>query len=171
MTKKKPSTDIEPWDDFNEVDLSKKRYTSDKAYQSFRTRSHKQDEVIAKFQKVHGDRYDYSKVEYKNKSTHVIVICSDHGEFLQRPLHHWRGTGCKICSRIDNQRKKSEKVRRTILDDFKKVHGDRYDYSKVDYKGSREKVTIVCGEHGEFLQTPKVHKRGHGCQKCGWKRS
>jgi hypothetical protein len=47
------------------------------------------------------------------------------------------------------------------------VHGGSYDYSKAKYVGACDPVTIVCKEHGEFLQTPTVHKRGCGCPKCG----
>ena len=48
----------------------------------------------------------------------------------------------------------------------KKVHGDKYDYSKVNYIGSKIEVTIICPEHGEFWQTPANHKKGHGCPMC-----
>ena len=48
----------------------------------------------------------------------------------------------------------------------RKIHGDRYDYSKVAYKNAREKVCIICKEHGEFWQTPYNHLSGKGCGKC-----
>ena len=48
----------------------------------------------------------------------------------------------------------------------KAVHGDRYDYSKVEYMGIKTKVSIVCKEHGEFLQSPQKHLAGQGCIKC-----
>ena len=48
----------------------------------------------------------------------------------------------------------------------KKVHGNKYDYSKVNYVGNKIEVTIICPEHGEFEQTPKGHLRGQGCPKC-----
>ena len=47
-----------------------------------------------------------------------------------------------------------------------KVHDDKYDYSKVEYKNSRDKVIIICKEHGEFEQTPCGHIKGYGCKKC-----
>ena len=49
----------------------------------------------------------------------------------------------------------------------KLVHGDKYDYSKVDYKNWREKVCIICPIHGEFWQIPNSHLSGHGCPICG----
>ena len=48
----------------------------------------------------------------------------------------------------------------------KKVHGNKYDYSKVNYINNHTNVTIICPEHGEFEQTPKGHLRGQGCPKC-----
>lgn len=47
---------------------------------------------------IHSDRYDYSKVVYKNSKTKVEIICRDHGSFLQRPHSHWNGQGCKKCA-------------------------------------------------------------------------
>ena len=47
------------------------------------------------------------------------------------------------------------------------VHGDKYDYSKVEYKGSTTPVIIICPEHGEFRQKPTTHLNSHGCPKCG----
>lgn len=46
------------------------------------------------------------------------------------------------------------------------VHGNRYDYSQVDYKGKDAKVVIICTEHGVFLQRPHNHLQGQGCPKC-----
>ena len=48
----------------------------------------------------------------------------------------------------------------------KKVHGEKYNYEKVKYKGRKEKVTITCREHGNFLQNPHKHLVGDGCPKC-----
>ena len=47
------------------------------------------------------------------------------------------------------------------------IHKGKYDYRKVDYKGSTKKVTIICPIHGEFQQTPMLHIQGCGCPKCG----
>lgn len=46
------------------------------------------------------------------------------------------------------------------------VHGDKYDYSLIEYKNSKTKVPIFCKEHDVFMQTPDSHLRGHGCSKC-----
>jgi len=54
----------------------------------------------------------------------------------------------------------------TVVAQFKEVHGDTYDYSKVVYVGNREDVTIICKEHGEFQQKPMNHKQNKGCKAC-----
>jgi len=145
-------------DFFNFVDLSKKRYVSDETLEKLRLPI---SEVIENFQKVHGDRYDYSKVEYVNGTTKVVIICKEHGEFLQTPRGHKHGSNCPKC-KIKVPLYNNEKI---ILE-FQKVHGDRYDYSKVEYVNTTTKVVIICKEHGEFLQTPNTHRGTEGCLKC-----
>ena len=46
-------------------------------------------------------------------------------------------------------------------------HGDRYNYTKVVYKGANTRVAILCNEHGVFWQTPQKHLKGRGCPLCG----
>ena len=56
------------------------------------------EEFIAKAKAVHGDKYDYSKVEYGNIYTRVCIICPKHGEFLQVARQHLKGIGCPACA-------------------------------------------------------------------------
>ena len=60
---------------------------------------------------VHGDKYDYSKVKYKNGRTNVIIICKKHDEFKQTPFGHTQGYGCIKCANtsISNSKKKTIK--------------------------------------------------------------
>lgn len=117
------------------------------------------EEFVARARDVHGDRYDYSKAEYVNLKTPVCIICKKHGEFLQKPNGHLLGRGCQQCG--DNRLTTEEFVARA-----REVHGDRYDYSKVEYINLVTKVTIICPEHGEFTQKPSVHLDGCGCPNC-----
>ena len=59
-----------------------------------------------------------------------------------------------------------KKTREQFIEDARKVHGDKYDYSKVEYVNCKEKVTLICPEHGDFLITPDNHIRGRGCPIC-----
>jgi Zn finger protein HypA/HybF involved in hydrogenase expression len=54
-----------------------------------------------------------------------------------------------------------------FIDRCRKIHGNKYTYSKVNYLNNHTKVTIICKEHGEFLQTPKLHYKKEGCPSCG----
>lgn len=123
------------------------------------------EQFIAEAKKVHGDKYDYSKVEYVNAKTKICIICPVHGEFWQTPNDHLNGKGCKIC--------KTEKIKgiltkttKQFIAEAKKIHGDKYDYSKVEYLNSHTKICIICKKHGEFWQMPYEHLNGKGCKIC-----
>ena len=121
---------------------------------------------IKKAGKVHGDKYDYSKVEYVNCMTKVCISCSEHGEFCQTPTNHLNGHGCPKC-KGDKTRKRCTSTKKVFIKKARLKHGDKYNYSKVDYVNSDTKVCIICPEHGEFWQRPNNHTRGDGCPKCG----
>ena len=53
-----------------------------------------------------------------------------------------------------------------FIKESKEIHGNKYDYSKVEYKGSFQKVCIICPKHGEFWQRPADHLIGIGCPMC-----
>jgi hypothetical protein len=113
--------------------------------------------------KIHGDRYDYSDVDYKTSRIPVEIICKVHGSFFQAPAHHiHHRSGCTQCNR--------GKSRNTItfIEDARKIHGDRYDYSNVNFKNMNALVSIGCQIHGAFQIRPKSHiDQRHGCRKCG----
>jgi hypothetical protein len=119
------------------------------------------EEFIEKARKKHGDKYDYSLVEYENAKTKIEIICEKHGSFYQTPTNHVRGRGCPLCSyeeKIIDQNK--------IINRFNKKHGIKYDYSLVVYTGTDNKVEIICSKHGIFEQTPHAHLKGQGCPLC-----
>ena len=120
------------------------------------------EEFIKRSKEVHGNKYDYSKVNYVNCYTKIIIICPEHGKFLQTPSNHVsKKYGCQKCFN------KSHTLSRDyFIKIAKKIHGNKYDYSKVIYKNSHTKVIIICPKHGEFLQIPNSHLRGHGCLLC-----
>ena len=120
------------------------------------------EEFIEKANKIHGiGTYNYSKVNYINAHTNVIIICPKHGEFLQTPTSHLCGQGCSKCS--GNKKSNTEE----FIEKANKKHGiGTYDYSKVNYINSNTCVTIICPKHGDFSQTPRKHLRGQGCPKC-----
>jgi len=129
------------------------------------TRKLTQDEWISKARAKHGDRYDYSKVVYVDSKTKLTIICLEHGDFEKLPSKHLGGQGCRLCAK-ENSGRKRRKTTAQFIADAKKVHGDKYDYSKVNYNTAKDLITIICSEHGEFEKSPNKHLGGQGCQLC-----
>lgn len=195
------------------------------------------EQFIEKAKAVHLDKYNYSKVNYINNRTKVIIICPEHGEFEQRASAHTKGRGCDKCARENNklassitqlknqdvyirelktihgntlifdktvylgsfkkvictcsvhgdfeingsdlltrgcpscgiQKSKDNQHTKTneeFVKDAKLIHGNKYDYSKVNYINAQTKVNIICKLHGEFEQAPKHHLQGANCPSC-----
>jgi len=118
------------------------------------------DWFIEKSKLVHGDKYDYSLVDYKNLRTKVKIICSEHGEFEQMPDKHLMKRGCPYCGGT------KKLTTNMFIEKASIVHNNYYDYSLVDYKISHVEIKIKCPKHGEFQQLPYVHLSGCGCKKC-----
>ena len=123
------------------------------------------EEFIKKARKTHGNKYDYSKSMYTTARKPIEIVCLEHGSFFQTPDNHIRGQGCPKCKN-KKFKKAYSKSNEQFIEDARKVHGDKYDYSLVDYKNNKTKVKIVCPKHGEFWQTPSNHIKGQGCPMC-----
>lgn len=123
------------------------------------------NDFIKRAKGIHGNKYDYSKVKYKNSSTKVTLICPKHGKFEQRPNGHLAGYGCFNCGL-----EKTVNFNKSTTNDFikkaKDIHGNKYDYSKVEYKGNKIKTFIECSKHGIFKMKPNCHLNGYGCPRC-----
>ena len=139
-----------------------------------RRSSYTNESFISKARSVHGDLYDYSNVVYRGTHKDVEIICRKHGSFFQTPHNHLHGNGCPKCGheRRVNGTVPGFGIRTSNTEEFiakaKLVHGDRYDYSRVDYVRSSEHVLIGCKIHGFFKQTPGHHLQGCGCPKCAF---
>lgn len=117
---------------------------------------------------IHKDKYDYSKVEYINSATKVSIFCKKHAKlFRQVAGYHMTGSNCPDCA-VELAKLKTTDTKDMFLDKATKVFGDKFDYSNVEYIGSKLKVEIRCKEHGiVFRQTPMSHLHGNvGCKKC-----
>ena len=123
------------------------------------------NKFIERANSKHGHSYDYSQVNFKNVEDKAVIICPEHGPFEQRVMTHLKGFNCPKCGRASVAGKLGHSLER-FLQDAKNAHGDKYDYSEVDYKNALSKVKIVCPEHGAFHQTPASHVRGVACSKC-----
>ncbi len=118
------------------------------------------EEFIEKARAIHGDRYDYSLVEYVNALTKVKIICKIHGIFEQKCVIHHVGSGCLICA-------KTNKTTEEFIEKAKLKHGDRYDYSLVNYVDTKTNIDVICKVHGIYSQTSRSHLKNGGCPKCG----
>lgn len=127
--------------------------------------SYTKEKFLELAKQLHGDKYNYNKINYINYTTPITIICPIHGEFEQIPKYHIAGTGCPKCGR-----EQANKLETLTKDEFvkksNKIHFDKYDYSNVEYVNNHTKVCIICPEHGEFWQTPGNHMQGSGCPKC-----
>lgn len=124
-----------------------------------------QEQFIADARKVHGDRYDYSLAEYVNSQTKVKIICRTHGVFEQKAGEHVQGKGCAKCSG------RCRKTREEFIEQARSIHGDFYNYDKVEYINDSEKVIITCPKHGDFLMRPDSHlHQKQGCKLCAHER-
>jgi len=116
---------------------------------------------------IHNYKYDYSLVKYKNAITPIIIICPEHGNFLQLPRTHINNkSGCKKCADIIRGYNKSNKTKQNMFKTLNKIHNNYYDYSKFFYINNYDKSIIICPKHGEFLQSYNNHHSGKGCDKC-----
>lgn len=114
---------------------------------------------------THGDKFDYSKVEYRSANHSVTIVCPEHGQFQQTAKLHLTGKGCPKCSH-SRRGEQSRKTTASFVSEAKAVHGEKYDYASAAYRGNKKKVVIICKQHGAFEQTPNAHLRGSGCPKC-----
>lgn len=125
----------------------------------------------------HGEKtYNYSKTKVGRKGEPIIVICpkEGHGEWQTGPYHatshkNQSPGGCPKC--FEERRGLATKLKAAEKFEYaaKQIHGEKYDYSRVQYIDSKKAVRILCGKdgHGEFLQSPNVHLSGSGCPECG----
>lgn len=123
------------------------------------------NDFIEKAKRVHGNQYDYSKVDYVSSHSKICIICKEHGEFWQTPNSHLNGCGCKECGK-NKIKIKNSSGKNKFIERAKKVHGNRYDYSKVEYVNEKTKIKIICKKHGVFEQYPLTHLNGANCPLC-----
>lgn len=122
----------------------------------------KNQEFISKCREIHGDKFDYSKTEFKNVRNKIIIICPEHGDFLISATNHIHAKqGCSACARDKHRLTRISPER---LENLKKVHNNKYEYK--DLSVTKGFINIVCPNHGDFTQYLYFHEYGHGCSQC-----
>jgi Zn finger protein HypA/HybF involved in hydrogenase expression len=123
-------------------------------------------EYIARSESVHGATYDYSETEYSHSQKPLRIVCRVHGRFQLNAAMHLQGRGCPSCAK---ERRRAPK--RVSLAEFirrsSERHNNKYDYGCVSLNSVSDLVTIVCPEHGAFVQKARAHYDGNGCPQCG----
>lgn len=115
--------------------------------------------IIKKFEEVHQDEYDYSKVVFRKSLLGVVIGCKKHGDFKLSPKRHLDGEGCPYCQ-------KNAKSITEIIADLAQIHANRYDYSQMNSVHAKSTLTLLCEEHGEFQIVLSKHLKGRGCPCC-----
>lgn len=110
---------------------------------------------------VHGNKYDYSLIDYVNNHQKVKIVCNAHGAFYQDPSVHLAGFGCPRCSNT------AQHTNESFIKKAKEIHGDKYDYSLIDYKNAYTKIHVKCNTCGNVFDIrPYSHLSGRGCSIC-----
>lgn len=118
-------------------------------------------DIIQRFRKTHGDKYDYNNLNYTISSKKLTITCKIHGDFKQDLNAHERGDGCPKCG------KRHRWTTEEFVANSIEIHGDKYTYEKSKYKGSVAPITITCKIHGDFTTQPSRHvTRKDGCPQC-----
>jgi len=127
-----------------------------------------QEEFIERATEVHGDNYDYTDVKYINSQTKIIIKCNTcNFVFEQQPNSHLRGSGCDKCAHSINH--ENQKLSRDeIIERATKVHGDKFDYSNMNYINSHTPINIKCNNcNNNFQQLYCNHiRQNKGCPFC-----
>lgn len=125
------------------------------------------DSFVNDARKIHGDKYDYRKFEYAGIHSPSVIICPEHGEFLQAPNDHLHGQGCPKCKGKRIWDSRGRLTVNELKERFKEIYGDLYDYSLFkEYTNTSTKIPVICKEHGVFYVSSNNHLRGRGCPHC-----
>ena len=123
------------------------------------------ESFIARAKTVHNDFYGYKSVDVSGGRVKVRITCPLHGDFNQAPTEHLLGRGCLKCGK-----ERTANILKMNKDDYidraSEIHGGKYDYSRICYKNNRDKIIIICPEHGLFTQRAGNHISGIGCPGC-----
>jgi very-short-patch-repair endonuclease len=128
---------------------------------------------IQKAKEIHGDKYDYSRVICLNRSTPVLIYCKVHEHTWKTSFirHVECKAGCKQCSAEELHKSTLYQRKLDFIKRARSIHGDKYSYDRVDFKGMREPVEVYCNscEESWFVAAfshAKPNGTGNGCPRC-----
>lgn len=127
------------------------------------------DEYIRKFNSINTE-CDGTIInipdEKINARTLITFKCCECGDLssrrASRVYHEEDRLFCRSCSSVRQRLTEDE-----YLERFRKLFGDKYNYSKMNYNGNcNSKIVVICPKHGEFKISPSKHSSGRGCSEC-----
>ncbi len=127
------------------------------------------EDVKFRLTQLYGNTYDLSLVNYTGISNKITLICSEHGQWSKMAEKVFMGKGCPKCNigQIGKRRTYNKlKTTEEFISDAVLKHGNKYDYSLVNYINTDTKIKIICPSHGIFEQLPWGHLK-YGCRACG----
>lgn len=128
------------------------------------------EQVIQQFKQIHGKKYSYSLVHYKNDRTKIKIKCKKHGLFEMQPNSHKNGQGCPQCGREKIVEKLKERIltNKEYIFKLEKIHGKNYfDYSELKYDGAFKPVILICKKCNKKLKsTASDFYKVKGCKYC-----
>ncbi len=130
------------------------------------------EKFIKNSKKIHNNFYNYSLVKYSTDRSIVEIVCPNHGLFEQVARNHLDGYGCKECGKIKSGNTSRRSSAKLFISKSKKVHGKKFDYSKLKWINSDTPVEIICKKCGPFWIIPHNHTSPslkRGCTTCGKK--
>lgn len=124
------------------------------------------NEYFNKARNIHGDKYDYSKSEYINASTNITIKCNKcNNNFKQIAKNHLKNYGCNPCYNYQCITTKQ------YIEKAKNIHGEKYDYSEVNYINSITHINLKCNKcNKKYTQNPSTHLKLENCSWCGPKK-
>jgi predicted nucleic acid-binding Zn-ribbon protein len=143
-----------------------RHYTEGKGCPKCSTSPTTLEEFLIRAKEKHGTYYDYSEVVFSTLKDKVRIKCPVHGEFVQKAGDHLLYYGCPKCGKAKAV-KNTTKDTAWFVEQARKVHGDKYDYSKTVYTKAKDPLIITCPKHGDFIQKASSHIHiNHGCPHC-----
>lgn len=117
--------------------------------------------------RVRNPNYCFDNIDFVDMTTPIEVECLIHEKFTITPTNMlYKNEGCKQCG-IESMKKTKALTRQEFINKAKKIHGEKFDYSLVDYKNNKTKILIICKSCGKiFSQEPCNHLKGCGCPTC-----
>jgi hypothetical protein len=135
-----------------------------------KNKTHTMEWFLQKAIETHGDKFEYSCSVYSGTANPIEIMCKSHEIFKTTPYRHLHGDGgCKLCQ-YEKSSKRQISTTETFIEKAILKHGSKYEYSKVDYKGNKIDVIIICRIHGDFATRPNNHLNGAECSYCKHKK-